>query len=280
MEERRDSLLNIMPYRITAGGNARREAEGEFEDGNLETCQRNHMEVGQSVVQGANASLEELLLNVQTITQKYPHISVNLIEKERETVIQPFHLITATSRRSALFQPQQQNAPVDPITKEEVQDALRWLAEKCGWRPILSWDNLMSDVFPENLEPFRTFFPRDDLKPRVESMLKTLKSLGIPIRISIGERGNSCSSSALDGTFFFGDYKTFVGEGDEKRELFEPTEARFNLGATAYLVDELCVHYPMDAPGLAGWRSGNRLSDMEKELLRKEMKGWRKFWYR
>jgi hypothetical protein len=105
------------------------------------------------------------------------------------------------------------------------------------------------------------------------AQLKTRLHLSILKRLSL--------TSVSTGCLYFGDYKCFVGEDDCKQELLAPTQARFNLASIAELVDELTIHYPLDCPGVSGFtRAGKRPSEAEKELLRKEMKGWRKFWMR
>jgi hypothetical protein len=179
--------------------------------------------------------------------------------------------------------PQQNNGTVqnDPVSNEEVQKALRWLAQKCDWKPILAWDSMMCDVFPANLEPNRTFLPKPDVLSRIKTMVATLRSLNIPIRISIGDRTNTCPSSGLDGSLYFGDFKTFVGEDESKHEVLLPTQASFNLTAIAAMVDELTIQYPVDVPGVSGWlRAAKRPTPAEKALMQREMVGWRRFWMR
>jgi hypothetical protein len=170
----------------------------------------------------------------------------------------------------------------DPVSSPEVQEAIRWLAKQCDWKPILAWDSMMCDVFPANLEPNRTFLPKADVLDRIRSMVRTLKKLDIPVRLSIGDRSNTCPNSGLDGSLYFGDYKCFVGEGDNKQEVLAPTQARFNLSGIAPLVDELTIQYPADVPGVAGWSraSSKRRTEGEKELLSREKIGWRRFWKR
>lgn len=139
----------------------------------------------------------------------------------------------------------------------------------------------MCDVFPANLEPSRSFLPKQEVLSRIKTMVSTLRSLNIPIRISIGDRTNSCPSSGLDGSLYFGDYKTFVGEGEEKRELLAPTQASYNLAGIAHMVDEIMIQYPGDVPGVRGWlHSSQSHSEAEKALIARELKGWRRFWER
>jgi hypothetical protein len=140
---------------------------------------------------------------------------------------------------------------------------------------------MMCDVFPANLEPNRTFLPKAEVLSRIKTMVSTLRSLNIPIRISIGDRHNACPSTGLDGSLYFGDYKTFVGEDENKHEVLLPTQAIFNLTPIAAMVDELSIQYPVDVPGVSGWmRPSKRPTAAEKALMKREMVGWRRFWTR
>lgn len=282
LDDRRSEreLFAPVPFRIMPG-NHHREEEEVFDDKTFEACERNHMEVGQHVVAGVNATFVEVLQNLRTITQKYPNVNVTPIDLHRDIVYQPFHLVNVTTHRRATLLPPNAAQPVplpDPISSQEVQDALRWLAEKCGWRPILDWGNMMSDVFPENME-LRHFLPKADVVSRIQTMVRTLRSLKIPVRLSIGDRSHSCYNSP-DGCLYFGDYKGLEGEGDEKREVLGPTQARFNLSGVAELVDELTIQYPVDVPGVAGWSRSSRATEAERILMDRERIGWRRFWKR
>ncbi|KAI4645692.1 hypothetical protein J4E93_005270 [Alternaria ventricosa] len=284
MEDRRDrDVIGPIPYRITQGHHHRDEEEA-FDDKTFEACGRDHMELGNHVVQGVGASFEDLLQSLQTISKKYPNINIKPIHSLQNIVLHPFHLVHVTQRRHHFGQTPQQNndqATSDPCSKPEVQEALRWLAEKCDWKPIFSWDNFMSDVFPANLEPNRTMLPKQDILSRIQTMISALRSLDIPIRLSIGERTNMSTSSGLDGNLYFGDYKTFVGENADKRELLLPTQAVFNLTPIAAMVDELSIQYPADVPGVSGWlRTTKRPTPAESTLMKREMIGWRRFWAR
>lgn len=218
---------------------------------------------------------------MHTITAKYPKVNIRPINNIKEITLHPFHLVNVNHRRGHSLTQQNAQQQPDPVSNHEIQEALRWLAEKCDWKPILAWDSMMCDVFPANLEPSRTFLPKPDVLSRIQTMVSTLRSLNIPIRLSIGDRQNTCPSSGLDGSLYFGDYKTFIGEGDDKRELLAPTQACFNLTGIAHMVDELTIQYPLDVPGVHGWmRASKRPTDTEKVLLQREMKGWRRFWER
>jgi hypothetical protein len=237
---------------------------------------------GNNVVQGAGASFEDLLKSLRNITHKYPSVTIKPIDTLRDIVLHPFHLVNVNQRRhhGNAQNPNPQQQP-DPVANVEIQEALQWLAEKCGWRPILAWDSMMCDVFPANLEPSRSFLPKDEVLSRIKAMVTTLRSLDIPIRISIGDRINSCPSSGLDGNLYFGDYKLFVGEGEDKRELLAPTQAAFNLSGIAHMVDELTIQYSGDVPGVHGWlRQSRTPTDAEKVLIDRELTGWRRFWER
>ena len=238
------------------------------------------MTLGNHVVQGVGASFEDLLQSLRTVTDKYPTVNIKPINTLRDITLHPFHLVNVNRRRGHAQQPNVPQQP-DPVSNQEVQEALRWLAEKCDWRPILAWDSMMCDVFPANLEPSRTFLPKADVLSRIQTMVATLRSLNIPIRLSIGDRTNNCASSGLDGSLYFGDYKTIVGEGENLHEILAPTQASFNLTGIAHMVDELTIQYPVDVPGIHGWLgSSKRPTDAETILLQREMKGWRRFWER
>ncbi|OAL54260.1 hypothetical protein IQ07DRAFT_583565 [Pyrenochaeta sp. DS3sAY3a] len=281
MEDRRDrDVIGPIPYRITQGHHHREEEEA-FDDGTFDTCERDHMVLGNNVVQGVGASFEDLLSSLQTISAKYPNITIKPIRNLRDITLHPFHLVNVMQRRHHFGQTYNDAASADPSSKPEVQEALRWLVQKCDWRPILAWDSMMCDVFPANLEPNRTFLPKPDVLARIQTMVSTLRSLGIPVRVSVGDRINSFTSTGLDGSLYFGDYKTFVGEGDEQRELLLPTQASFSLSPIASMVDELTIQYPADVPGVSGWlRPSRRSTPAEVALMQREMAGWRRFWFR
>jgi len=285
MEDRRDrDVIGPIPYRITQGHHHREEEES-FDDKSFEECKRDHMVLGNNVVQGVGASFEDLLQSLQTISKKYPNINIKPIRVLQNITIHPFHLVNVMQRRNPFGHlPQQNNGQgqTDPVSNEAVQKALRWLAQKCDWKPILAWDSMMCDVFPANLEPnHRTFLPKPDVLSRIKTMVATLRTLNIPIRISIGDRTNNCPSSGLDGSLYFGDFKTHIGEDDAKHEILLPTQASFNLTAIAGMVDELTIQYPVDVPGVSGWlRAAKRPTPAEKALMEREMIGWRRFWMR
>ncbi|PSN61836.1 hypothetical protein BS50DRAFT_603952 [Corynespora cassiicola Philippines] len=282
MEDRRDrDVIGPIPYRITQGHHHRDEEEA-FDDKTFDSCSRDHMALGNSVVQGVGASFEDLLQNLRTISQKYPHIKIKPLKNLEDIVLHPFHLVNVNQRRLAHHPSNQQlqAPPQDPVSSEATQDALRWLSTDCNWKPVLSWDCMMCDVFPANLEPNRTFLPKQDILSRIKIMVETLRSLNIPIRLSIGDRSNSCPTTGLDGSLYFGDYKCFIGEDDDRREHLAQTHARFNLSGIAHLVDELTIQYPQDVPGIGGWSRSKRPTEAEKALLQREKKGWRRFWAR
>lgn len=282
MEDRRDrDVIGPIPYRI-AQGNHHREEEDTFDDKSYTKCDRDHMALGNHVVQDVGASFEDLLQSLQTISNKYPNINIKPIRSLENITLHPFHLVTVMHRRHPFGQAaQQNNAPVvDPSSKPKVLEALRWLIKKCDWKPILAWDSMMCDVFPANLEPNRTFLPKPDVLARIKTMVSTLRKLNIPIRISIGDRSNTNPSFGLDGSLYFGDFKTFIGEGDAKQEVILPTQASFNLMPIASMVDELTIQYPLDVPGVSGWRTLKCPSAAETALMEREMVGWRRFWLR
>ena len=283
MEDRRErDVIGPIPYRITPG-NHHRDEEEAFDDKTFDECKRNHMTLGNHVVQGVGASFEELLQSLQTISKKYPKINIKPIRNLKNITLHPFHLVNVMRRRNHFEHHNGQannTPPVDPCSNADVQDAIRWLLKNCDWKPILAWDSMMCDVFPANLEPNRTFLPKAEVLARIQTMVTTLRSLNIPIRISIGDRSNT-SSSGLDGSLYFGDYKTFDCIGDEKEEMLLPTQARFNLTPIAHMVDELTIQYPVDVPGVSGYfRVHRRKSPAERILMDREMTGWRRFWAR
>lgn len=283
MEDRRDrDVIGPIPYRITQGHHHREEEEA-FDDKTFDTCKHDHMVLGNHVVQGVGASFETLLQSLQAISKKYPNINIKPIHNLENITLHPFHLVNVMQRRQHFGLTAQHNDHTsnDPSSKPEVQEALHWLARKCDWKPILAWDNMMCDVFPANLEPNRTFLPKPEVLSRIQTMVSTLRGLSIPIRISIGDRTSNCLSSGLDGSLYFGDYKSFVGEEDDKREVLLPTQASFNLTPIAAMVDELTIQYPVDVPGVSGWlHAAKRPTPAEKGLMQREMVGWRRFWSR
>ncbi|KAJ4332816.1 hypothetical protein N0V87_008101 [Didymella glomerata] len=284
MEDRRErDVIGPIPYRITQGHHHRDEEEA-FDDKSFDECKRDHMTLGNHVVQGVGASFEDLLQSLQTISKKYPKINIKPLRNLENITLHPFHLVNVMQRRQHFGQNNPQNnppPPVDPCSNADVQEAIRWLLNKCDWKPILAWDSMMCDVFPANLEPSRTFLAKPEVMRRIRAMVSTLRSLHIPIRLSIGDRTNTSPSSGLDGSLYFGDYKTFSGTGDAAVEQLLPTQASFNLSPIAHLVDELTIQYPVDVPGVAGY-SGlhRRQSPAEKVLMDREMRGWRRFWAR
>ena len=284
MEDRRErDVIGPIPYRITQGHHHREEEEA-FDDKSFDECKRDHMTLGNHVVQGVGASFEDLLQSLQTISNKYPNINIKPIRNLENITLHPFHLVNVMQRRQHSGAHNQQNntpPPADPCSNAEVQEAIRWLLKKCDWKPVLAWDSMMCDVFPANLEPNRTFLPKAEVLSRVQTMVSTLRGLNIPIRSSIGDRANTSPSSGLDGSLYFGDYKTFIGTGDDKVEQLLPTQAAFNLSPIAHMVDELTIQYPVDVPGVSGYlRAHRRPSPAEKALMDREMTGWRRFWSR
>jgi hypothetical protein len=284
MEDRRErDVIGPIPYRITQGHHHREEEEA-FDDKSFDECKRDHMTLGNHVVQGVGASFEDLLQSLQTISNKYPNINIKPIRNLENITLHPFHLVNVMQRRQHFGGHNQQNntpPPADPCSNAEVQEAIRWLLKKCDWKPVLAWDSMMCDVFPANLEPNRTFLPKPEVLSRVQAMVSTLRGLNIPIRVSIGDRANTSPSSGLDGSLYFGDFKTFIGTGDDKVEQLLPTQAAFNLSPIAHMVDELTIQYPVDVPGVSGYlRAHRRPSPAEKALMDREMTGWRRFWSR
>ncbi|RMZ72550.1 hypothetical protein GMOD_00007549 [Pyrenophora seminiperda CCB06] len=284
MEDRRDrDVIGPIPYRITQGHHHRDEEEA-FDDKTFDSCGRDHLTVGNHVVQGVGASFEDLLQSLQTISNKYPNINIKAIQNLSNITLHPFHLVNVTQRRQQFGHNTLQNgqpAFSDPTSKPEVQASLRWLAQKCDWRPIFAWDSMMCDVFPANLEPTRTFLPKVDVLTRIQNMVSTLRSLKIPIRISIGDRATTSPTSGLDGTLYFGDSKTHIGEGENKREVLLATQSIFSLTPIASMIDELTINYPPDVPGVSGFlRGAKRPTPAEKALMQREMMGWRRFWMR
>lgn len=288
MEERHShEIIGPIPYRITQGRRGRDDEEA-FDDQSFDTCQREHVPLGTRVVQGFGTSLEGLLQCLQETTMSYPHILIRPIQTQEQATLHPFHLVDSPHHRRQLFPSLypagNSNAlpATDTLLKTEVQEALNWLAQTCNWRPILSWDLMMCDVFPANLESRRNQISKEDIMTRITTLVTTLHNLKIPIRISIGDRTTGCPSSGLDGNLYFGDFKTLVGEGSERHELLLPTQAAFNLTPIAHMIDELTISYSTDVPGVkSNWQRGTKqLSPAEQLLMKREMVGWRRFWFR
>ncbi|KAF1927835.1 uncharacterized protein M421DRAFT_47487, partial [Didymella exigua CBS 183.55] len=284
LEDRRErDVIGPIPYRITPGHHHRDEEEA-FDDKSFDVCTRNHMTLGEHVVKGVGATFEDLLRSLRTISNKYPNINIKPMRNLENITLHPFHLVNVMSRRLPFGLgnvPADNTAPADPCSSVNVQEAIRWLLGKCDWKPILAWDSIMCDVFPANLEPSRPFVAKPKVISRIATMVRTLRGLDIPIRISIGDRTNTSTSCSPDGSLYFGDYKTFSGTGDDKVEQLLPTQAAFNLSPIAHLVDELTIQYPVDVPGVGGYlRALRRRSPAEKALMDREMTGWRRFWAR
>jgi hypothetical protein len=287
IEDRRErEPMGPVPYRITAGHHHREEEEA-FDDKTFESCKRNHMTLGSHVVQSVGASFEDLLHSLHAMSTKYPTIQFKPISNVENITLHPFHLVNVMQRRGFSGQTMAPAAAAqqsDPVSHHEVQAALRWLQQKCAWKPILAWDQMMCDVFPANLEANRTFLPKPDVLSRIQAMVAVLRDLDLPVRISIGDRTSLCSPG-VDGSLYFGDYKTFAsdgdGESDAQRELLLPTQACFNLTPIAHMVDELTIQYPSDMPSVGGWpRLGRHPSPAETALMQREKTGWRRFWAR
>ncbi|KAF1993371.1 hypothetical protein P154DRAFT_527788 [Amniculicola lignicola CBS 123094] len=307
MEERQErDVLGPIPHRISAGTHHRDEEE-EFDDDECDDCDRNHLQIGNHVVQNASASFDHLLQNLRTTMDNFPHINFLPLQTSRDKVLHPFHLVKVTSRFRptvvpplpivALLPPLNGNANVnlpqigqppvfpsartDPVANANIQHSLRWLAEKCHWKPVFAWKSMMCDVFPSNLEINQFLLPKAEILTRIQTMVETLRSLNIPVRLSIAKHQNTIGLSGLDGSLYFGDYKVHVGEGEDRQELLAPTQARFNLSGIAHLVDELSIQYASDVPGVAGWgRPSERRRQKELQLFEREKKGWRRFWKR
>jgi hypothetical protein len=112
-------------------------------------------------------------------------------------------------------------------------------------------------------------------------MVDMLRSLSIPIRISIGDRTKRFHSTGLDGSLYFGDYKALIGDAEPKQQVLRHTQASFNLMHITAMVDELTIQYPRDVPGISGiLRAAQRPTPAETALMRREMIGWRRFWMR
>jgi hypothetical protein len=153
MEDRRDrDFTGLTPYRINQGHH-HREDEEDFDDKSFGECRRDHMVLGNDVIQGACATFEELLQSLYMIFDKYPQITMKPIRNLRDITLHPFHLVNIMHQRRSIFgrQPHTPQPQQNPVSTEVAQKSMRWLAQKCDWKPILSWDSMMCDVFPANL---------------------------------------------------------------------------------------------------------------------------------
>ena len=270
-------LTDHMIPRIVQGHN-RRDEEDAFDGKTFESCQRDHLKLGGQIVQSPGASLDGLLQELHAMSVKHPSIYFDVKPSSivDNPTIHPFHLVNFMQRRSRLS-----TAPIqrDPISHDQVQGALRWLLPKCDWKPIISWDSMMCDEFPANLEVGRAVLPKPDVLSRIHTMTSILRDFQIPLRISIGDRP-AHSSFGIDGHFFFGDYKTFAGAGDDRHELLLPSQARFNLTSIAHMVDELTIRYPIVMHGVGWGHRPRRPNPAEAALMQREKTGWRRFWTR
>ncbi|KAF2492184.1 hypothetical protein BU16DRAFT_542096 [Lophium mytilinum] len=277
VHEHRDSFRSY-PYQFLTHrmipGTQHREEEGEFDTGDYEACERNHMEIGQKVTQGVGHSLCNMFKELHTASQE-SHIKVLPTESLRDIILHPFHFVSV-HRPTRNNQVEYPDCSVD----EDMQSALQWMVRTCGFRPIFAWDSLCCDVFPANID-HSTTKPKADIISGLKTFFETLRQLGIPVRLSIGDRGMTYTNNGLDRSVYFSDYKHHVGEGAERKQVLAASQARFNLSRIAHLVDELIIQYSLDMPGVAGWGKSNRqLSKGEVALVAREMKGWRKFWAR
>jgi hypothetical protein len=284
IEEHRDrDILRHFPIRMIPGTQHRQE-EDAFNEHTYEACNRNHMQLGQQVVQGGNESIEYLLRQLSNLINQYSSIKIKPIDIGRDVVLHPLHLVTPHQLRSTGQQVQvQQQQQRGLLSHPDVEAVIRWLAQNCKWKPIIAWDTMMCDVFPENIEsPSLTLLPKPEILSRLKTTFQSLKTLNIPIRLSIGDRRLLLySGSGLDRSVYFPDYKCFVGEGEDRVQIMAPTQARFNLTGIAHLVDELTIQYALDVPGVAGWgKSSRQVTTRMQELLKRETKGWQRFWAR
>ena len=285
-DNRERDLWRNFPIRMIAGTHHRPEEASLHNCYAYENCTRNHMSLGQKAVQGGNASIECLLTALNTLVLDYPHLKVKPIGMGRDVMLHPLHLIAPHVPRPHPTLPPNPAWPVEPpnfIAKPEVASAMRWLAREWNWKPSISWDTLMCDVFPKNIEgPSLRPLPKPELMSRLKDMFVGLKELNVPIRLSIGERrlGVGYSGAGWEKSVFFPDYKCFVGEGEDRTQAMFPSQARFNLTIIAHLVDELTVHYTTDTPGAATWRGSRNSSTRVQQLMEREQKGWTKFWAR
>lgn len=145
------------------------------------------------------------------------------------------------------------------------------------------WEKLMSDVFPDNLDHYQETVTKSDILTRVQNMVSTLKSLDIPVRLSLSASVAN-AGSRYDGHFMFGDHKFFVeeGEGEDavQREVIAASQARCNLSKIAGLVDELIIQYSFQVPNLAGLQRGKRAIEAENRMMEREKRAWLIFWKR
>jgi hypothetical protein len=284
MEDCQDrDVIGPIPYRMTQGAHHRDE-EKAFEDKSFEACARNHMDIGNSVVKGAGASFEDLLQSLHTIWKRYPNIDIRPTRSLHKITLHPFHLVDFMQQRNPFIYPPEENrnqVQTDPISNKVLQNAIRWLSQKYNWKPILAWDKSMREAFSANFRPSQALLHKPDVMSRFQTMVSTLRSLDIPIHVSIGDRTNTCPSFGLDGSLYFGDHKIFIGTDETRQQVLLPAQASFNLSAIAHLVDELTIQYTSLIPGVSGWlRTTKHPTPAEKQLMQREMIGWRRFWKR
>lgn len=303
------------PMRVIQGGGPRPD-EVNFVDGTYESCTRPHAQLATSTTSNQIArkfggSLVGSLFRLQEFRDKFPHIKINpggvgRLSKISALQVSDIPTVDRSARLHglglfaqpfaagipipALFggaaNPPQQaqnqdNADQGPVIPTEVQATIRWLVEKWDWKPALKWDNMLCDVFPKNLAPGRATLPKHEILSKVLEIFTTFKELGVPIRVYLRDRTRNSDLTSPDGAFIFNDFKCFVGEGENQREVMAPSQARFGLAAIAPLINELTVTYAHAVPGVSSYGRGrSTVTEAEKDLLRKEMKGWRRFWAR
>ncbi|KAH7115958.1 hypothetical protein B0J11DRAFT_538833 [Dendryphion nanum] len=278
-------IYSQSPYRIAPGAHHREEEE-VFDNKTYDTCDRDHMQLGQKMLSRGSSTFESMLEGLHAVIQKYPHINFKPISCHKDMVYEPLNLINLPPRRrfflsQTLNNQQNGDSQTDPLSNQEVKDMLQLFHEKWAWKPILLWEKLMSDVFPDNLDINQETVTKSDMLSRVHTVIKTLKSLDIPIRLSLSTTPGS-GISRSDSYFMFGDQKYFVGEGEGevKEEVIAPTQARCNLTHVAGLVDELIIHYSFHVHSLSGMHKTKRAIAAEQKMVEREQRAWLIFWKR
>lgn len=278
-------IYSQSPYRIAPGAHHRDEEEA-FDDKTYDACDREHMGLGNKLLGRGASSFESILEGLQKVKDKYPHINFKPLACHKDLLYEPLNLINIPPRRRFFLSQgntRLTNPGQDPLSTHEVQSMLRWLCHTMHWKPILIWEKLMSDVFPDNLDAYPETVTRNDIITRVQNMVGTLKSLDIPIRLSLSASAGN-ASSRYDGYFMFGDHKYFVEEGEGenavRKEVIAPSQGRCNLSKIAGLVDELIIQYSFQVPNLAGLQRGTRVIEAEKRMMEREKRAWLLFWKR
>jgi hypothetical protein len=271
LHENRDSFRSYpwLTHRMIPGTQHRGE-EADFDTGSYETCDRDHMQVGQNIIQW-DMGHSNMFKRISTAGAQQTQIKLQHLY---DVTLQPLLHLTN------IHQPRPNRPHVAEADLSMDDSTFQWMGTVCA--PVFEWNALMSDVFPKNLD--HSSHVHTNLKPKSEilgNIVQSFEALSahMPVRIKICDRVTNYGLPSQ--SFMFEDYKHFVGEGTDRVACLEASQARFNLTRIAPLINELTIQYSLDMPGVVGVGSPNRpLTKGEIGIMDCEKKGWRKFWAR